>query len=432
MGYSYNFKKHKFDKNGLLIVKIKQNDADIFINGKNVRNIYRKSLAGSMATKLNSINEYKIPLLPDEYILKIVKENYWPLEKKIIIKPNLTTFAPAITLFKRALPIKLIDGEIKYLLNSPSDKNFFAISAYPAGTSTLVNYYFDGRQNIITDNLPKSNFEIMPSFNGSQLLLDNEDNPYVISAVAPNKKILLEKKLTNLKWDGNSSHILYGLGKDDHIIYKVDLLLDTDPKPITVAKCEDYIMFNNKLYVIENDNANKKTSLKTLDDNDRKIIALLPYSENFKFLESNKLLIIKDYNSSVVYIIDPAAPFYNKIKATIFGIRDFDWNARQDKLLYTNDFGELWSHDLNENKEELITRRSSQIKDLKWQSENYIIFSTDNDINLIEMNVFDRREELKLFDGKNISDIIIDEKGKNLYFAGDIGIQKGLYQLELW
>jgi len=438
LGYRYNFKKDKFEKIGILVLKTKQSDIDIYINNELYKNKVKKYsfIPKFILSRIEYANELKISLLPGEYGLKIYKESYWEWEKTIKINPNLTTFVPEIELFKKTLPIKLMDGNFRDITGSPSQniESIYMASSSKA-TSSLMSYIISSNElnDLHTFTQPdKKGFNVSPK--GSKILINDNDVQHIINTHPPEETLYLnniEKNLVDIKWDVDNDSILYGIGKNNHIIYKIDLIKQKK-EPLTMTECEDYIIQKNKLYILKNDKLNKKTILKLSINGENTDIAIFPYSKSLNFLKNTgNFLMLKDSNTSVIYIIDPLAPFLNKIKATIYGAQKYRWNERKDKLLYMNDF-EIWIYDLKENKNRLITRLSDPIKTAIWgENENYIIFNTSTSINLIETSNNGNKNQIQLLSTQNIDGIIIDKKGATLYFNGEIGSQKGLFSLSL-
>lgn len=76
---------------------------------------------------------------------------------------------------------------------------------------------------------------------------------------------------------------------------------------------------------------------------------------------------------------------------------------------------------------------SSPIKNILWhKNENYLIFSTATNINIIEILNFGNNNYVNLVSATEINEILLDDKARNIYFAGSIGSQHGLYGLELY
>ena len=95
-GYRYNFKKNKIEKTGILNIDSQPRGALIYLNGQ-----YQNKTPARFTN-----------LLPDRYQVKVEKDGYYPWQKDLEVKSNLTTFAKDIVLFKQNLPVNIVAGEI--------------------------------------------------------------------------------------------------------------------------------------------------------------------------------------------------------------------------------------------------------------------------------------------------------------------------------
>lgn len=101
------------------------------------------------------------------------------------------------------------------------------------------------------------------------------------------------------------------------------------------------------------------------------------------------------------------------------------------KILHANDF-EIWVNDLINNKQTLITRISDNITGIVWHpSNNYIIYSTNNAINAIEMDDREKRNNTELIKFNKISSLSINQKGTSLYFSTKTNSQEEFYRLDI-
>ena len=131
----------------------------------------------------------------------------------------------------------------------------------------------------------------------------------------------------------------------------------------------------------------------------------------------------------MLYLIDPLLEF-NPLRETINNIKYTMW-INDKKLLYANDF-EVWLFDVNESKKTLLTRISRGINNILWHpSNNYVIFSTDKTINIIELDDREKRNIIELIKLENIKWLTLGEDGNILYFYAKIGNQEGLYKLAI-
>lgn len=438
MGYRYNLKKKKMEKTGILVIKAKQENINIYINNE----LYKKETENSFIPKLlwNKIEhktETSISLLPDEYNVKVLKEGYWPWGRDIIIRPNQATFTPDITLFKKSLPINLINGDIKNinLLRDGSNKGLYFLKDDSATTS-LMKFSYENNEATKIHDFKAAPITYSLSSNGERILLSQEGIYSVIDPLVPEKIIdlnkLLKVKVIKAKWDHANDYTLYCLG-ENNILYRVNLI-ESRAVEVISSNIMDFVTYSNDLFILGNNEQEKQTFIKTIKNNNEKNIITLPYSKDMNFMEENteEYLLIKDNKASMIYITEPYNQFFSKIKTIIPEVKKIDWNQNKDKLLYTNDF-EIWVYNVKENRNYLLTRLSNPINYISWlPNEDYITFATDSSINITESEEGGEKNFIILMDLLKIEEPCLNHEGKVLYFKSEIGNQKGLFSLELY
>lgn len=99
-GYRWNEKKLRLEKVGIIFLRARPSNADIYLDGK-LRN-------ESTPARLRD-------LLPDIYEVKVSKEGYTSWGKKLFVESARTTFAEGIILWKNADPEKLALSPVRAL-----------------------------------------------------------------------------------------------------------------------------------------------------------------------------------------------------------------------------------------------------------------------------------------------------------------------------
>ena len=122
-GYRYNLKKNKFEKTGILYLDSMPKGAEIYFDEK---------YQGQTPARFSR-------LLPDQYLVEIKKNGYSFWQQKLEIKSNLTTFKRDVILFKKNLPINIINGEINILSLVP-DQEKIIYSVINRGIEELKIY----------------------------------------------------------------------------------------------------------------------------------------------------------------------------------------------------------------------------------------------------------------------------------------------------
>lgn len=467
MGYRYNFKKNKFDKLGMLSITLKQDDINIYINDELYEKRVKKYpfIPKVFFSKIEHSKDIMISLLPGEYNLKLKKENYWQWENNLTINPNLTTFAPQIMLIKKSSPAKLLNGDFTQL-SLGKKNNLYFIKKDGAATMLAVFSLNDEKIKNIYEWEAKDGFKYQLSVNNERILIKDGQKNLVIDPLMPQTAADIQEftslnKAANsvnynglaydsakngeylknfakghdfykIKWAADNDYILYALEKNSDIIYKIDIV-EKKIIPYASAKCEDYIIHFNSLYILAKDELAKKTSVKLLNKGNEKEIAVLPYGEKIIFTGAEKnYLLAQDENSKTTYLIEPNSQTYSKIKATFNGAKSIKLSSKKNKILYANDF-EIWVYDLEENKNCLITRLSSSINDVHWhKNDSCILFNTDSDINIIEYNFLSQRNLTTVLEWDNSDEIIFLNEEKEFLFTVKTDEQVGLYSLELY
>ncbi|MCX6814006.1 MAG: hypothetical protein NT078_02240, partial [Candidatus Azambacteria bacterium] len=142
------------------------------------------------------------------------------------------------------------------------------------------------------------------------------------------------------------------------------------------------------------------------------------------------LLNIYSADRKTLFLIDPLAVYYTPLAATISNLKISSW-LTENRLLYANDF-EIYFFDLNSGEKTLITRISNAINSLYLHpSGNYLVFSTDQSINTIELDQREKRNITELAKFDKIVDLTMNQNGNILYFYAKIGNQEGIYKLEI-
>ena len=350
-------------------------------------------------------------LLPGEYLIKLELDNYWSFEKKITIYPKQTTYLKDIMLFKQTLPLRISDASIETPVISPNEKY-----AVLKTDNILVNLKTEEKTS-----LPKINIQEISWNNNSRYLLTDK---YIFDIENKDRVIYL----TDLIGD-NISKVKYG--NDENQIYYVynnqlnyfNLSSKINKNIVSENNILDYILDSNYLYLVSQE---KKTLLKiySLKNNKLETSIELPKATEYKLTkEKNGDINVYDSEHQNIYIIDEL-----DIKTEIEGITQYI-RINDNELLYTSNF-EIYILDEKENKSRLITRISEPMNSIHLNTKNnYLIYSTDYDINIIEIDEDDNTKTTKLTELSKITETYFSEKNDTIYFIAKIGQQKGLYKL---
>lgn len=414
--YAAGFKLSKngffIQKTGMFIIDSGPRGAKILINGqvqkKFINFLFSKNSFITTPAKIKN-------LLPGEYDLTVELNGYSSWQKKLTINPGASTFVEHIYLFKNDLPIRIAPAEISSIYLSTGKNRALILSA---GQLTFFNLADETKKFISRSNLKGEN--IAWSGDGQKLVMDN----YLYDLSNLKTKTDLNKLAEgfNYKWLGD---ILYF--QDKTSVYQ--LTNDNLPKKIIGnKKFGDFLIKDRSLYLI-NKSEPTTNSLAVINiASGKKIKSInLPASTDYFFINPEQALLnLYDKTRKILYLIDPLAAYYsveiiNNVKTT-FWVNDSD-------LLYTNDF-EIWLYSLTTRKKTLITRVSDTINDaIMHPNKNYIIFATNQTVNIIELDEREKRNIAELVKFDLINSFVLNGRGDILYFSGKIGNQEGLYKL---
>jgi len=414
------------EKTGILYLDSKPKEANIYINGK------YKDTTPSRLTKF----------LPDKYDVEISKNGYYPWVKEVEIKSNLTTFYKDVVLFKKGLPQIKVVGEVNIMTISPDQqKIIYSLIKNNEEELRFLNLKTNSDLLVEKFNLKTYNYLQFSSWspNQNKALIKQvigDFNKYLIVDIETLKvKELFDITRLNFNtvvWDVENDSYLYGLRKT--VLHQIDLLKNSI-EPILSDNISDFEVVNRTIYYITriaNDYfLNQK--LPSGESENKRI--KLPSFSNYTLQPSPPHLItLLDQNNNDLFIINSEAFDSPKIEEQIIlqaKAKNIFWSKDFKNLIYYTDF-ELWTYDFDRGQGELLTRYGQVINEAIWYPTNkYIIYQLNGAVKTTEAKPETIKNDLTLARLEKIEKIVIDGKGENLYFAGKIGNQQGIFQLEL-
>ncbi|MBA3046754.1 PEGA domain-containing protein [Patescibacteria group bacterium] len=421
-GYKFDSGGISFQKTGSFILDSEPQGANIFINGKPQQNFFKKIFA-------NEESYTKTPakikgLLPEEYDLRIELEGYWPWQKKLSIRPGTSTYAEDVYLFRNNLPVSILSGEIKNLKLSP-DKN--KIAALLEGRLVIISV--DDEEQIIFPIAEiggdAENFSWAPS--GKKIIIGKSVFK-IDNLISGQEKIYEFENLNeNMRWDAESDDKIYY--SDKNSINMLALSTKSSKKIIENQNFIDYLIKGDYIYLVAGNKDLINLNIFKIDSGQMARSISMPGSPDYSFINpQNDLLNIYDKNHQILYFIDPLSYLQSPLVETISNVKYALW-VDKNKLLYANDF-EIWLFDMASGKKTLLTRISKAITSVIWHpSNNYVIYSTDESINIIELDERGKYNITEILKLNKISYPHLNQKGSALYFYAVIGNQAGLYKL---
>jgi hypothetical protein len=433
-GYRYDLKKRSLIQTGSLFLEAKDlKKADIYLENQ----LYPKQLN----EKLFIYN-----LLPGEYQIKLTKDGHYNWEKRLKINSNLTTFAKEIVLFRQTNPQKI----------SQLDITDFQIDPYYQKIVTVIDQA--SNQEIYTINLNSQASELIyrssgqnqinniawaPS--GKKILIQKTNNKNLIINTENLKDIIdlnqISKiSLTNINWDYFSDDTLWGYNQNT--IYKISLSLKKAEKYFSPTNNDliapNFWVDNNTIYYFKIQKDSQDLYRHNLTLKTEEAIYSAQKNYNFSFIKSpDDYLTLLDTDKQKLIVINktPLTPeiSLNQKNFQEFNAKSAQWEFEEkNQLLYYNDF-EVSIYYPKENKSYLVSRYGQPIKRATWYPNlNYILISFENQIKIVEIYIENgTRNIIDIVKDNTIHNFTLDEKGRYLYFSGQVNAESGLWQLEI-
>jgi hypothetical protein len=408
-------------KTGILILDSEPSGAKIFIDNKIQQKFLNKLLKkeeGFIETPAKIKN-----LKPGDYKIRISLDGYWPWEKKLTVNPGQSTFAEDIFLFKKDLPLMMLHGKLNDISLSPNQK-FLVVNQDE--TTSLINLENDLIETVSTSSsINITNCVWSPK--SKTVLIDNQ---LCNTSDTKEKKSILNligKEAKNIKWDTKNENKLYCVYDDT--ISCFDLSSNQNNIILKNKHVTDYFPRDNYLFYVEKIDNQSKFYVHDINKNELVKTIGIPNSDYIFWNTEHDLINLYDSKYHILYLINPFSPV-KPLHDTISNVKETFW-VNNDILLYANDF-EIWTYDQRNQSKKLITRISDKIDSIFWNHEkNFIIYSTDKNINVIDLDERENYSSTKLFEIDTISNLQINKSGDTLYFYSKIGNQEGLYKLNI-
>ncbi len=410
-GYRYSWQKSKVEQVGVLIINVKPTDSRLYLN--NAQQSDKRPL------RLTD-------LLPNYYLVRAEKENYWPWQKNLEIKSRLSTLLYDIALFKKTLPRLFLTGKTRAFSFFAKDKKI----AFVDETGVWIKKNNEELEMVFSYHpaAPTSSPLLSWSANGQFLL-----NSYlVIDTSNPeeslNLQLLTSLKFSDLQWSPRDNYLLYGLSGEE--LYKINLNQQKTEK--IASQVKSFTLMNSRLYftqvktngvqIVQYDSSgilNKFENITVLPNNNLKLRAgQNNYLMAIESAQNNLYLInLKDSGEPIILL---------KGSEAVWGEGE-----KNNYLAYYN-AAEWWIFDPKIKKTQMMGRYSNDLrKVLPLPNIPYYVYLVGNTIYLTELDDRGERNTYALFKGREIGELWVDAEGKNIYFTDKIGGQLGLFQLEI-
>ncbi|MFZ5364272.1 MAG: PEGA domain-containing protein [Patescibacteria group bacterium] len=353
-GYRYNFQTNRIQKTGIIILKSNPAGAEIYLNGK-----LRTEKTPARITNL----------LPDDYTVKIEKENFYPWQKTLSVKSGLTTFAENITLFEKNLPAEVVETNSGLFSLAPNKEKIIYLNEKETGDEVWLLNFRNNKNSLV----------------------------YRISEEKSN--------IVNLEWSNDNQKILLTIDFPDAAESHKYILINTDTGEISVYQKLSDFYFTFRGVPINIANPHRLPNL-DLSSGYSSMVAVLDK-------EAKHLAVIQPSS------LDP-----------LFETRadQMAWSIDGGKLLYTIDF-EIWIYNFSTKEKTFISRYGQEIKKIDWINENYIAILLNGTVKIIELDERDQRNIVDILTPEEINNFSVNGIKQSIYFSGIVGNKKGVFEL---
>ena len=359
----------------------------------------------------NIFTPYKIKsLLPGDYLLSFELDGYWSWQQKVSVYSEQTTYIEDVVLFKKSSPIIFFNSEVQNI-NIDSYGKSIALQK----TNQVVNLS-NSQEIILSDNT----YNV--SFLGDKKILVNGNSIFDYSREkylsVDNLDLGNSKKIKII--DGNLYYLNNGLHSYNFFTKKEEYVLN-DKRLI------EYDLYNNGYCYIFSDVDNYILKAYSYWQKEPISVTTLPSNGEYEILSSfapTNFIYVYDHNFKTLYIINLASKFssYWAVLNNVENINFID----NGNFVYSSGF-EIYSYNSILAEEFLIGRFNSIISGLVWHPKNYLIYSTENDIVILDLK--HNNYSIKLVTLDKVGNLVLDKLGSVLYFTGSINNQSGVYKL---
>lgn len=440
-GYKINFSwpiklNSALQKTGMLILETEPGGARIYLNNEG-QQLFLDKLFSKKDKIITTPAKIK-GLLPGEYEVRLEMDGYWSWQRRLTINPGLSTIWKDIKLFKKSLPLQIIElsqditNDKKNISFSPDGSNI----AYIENNKVTIYNTNSTEKNIVNFNNTSTQKEenILWSPDNEKLIYNN----IIINSDKNIQPVDLRKiigsGIYNVKWGENSNNIYY---QYQNSINFFDLGKRYNQQLLTGENIKDFLINEEKIILINEKNSSVKLQVFSIADKKIQQNIELPFSPEYKILNhKNKFIHLYDVRHEILYLIDFSSSI-SPLKEIINNIKYIVW-IEENQLLYANDY-EIWLLNLQDNslfsgnnKKTLLTRISKKITNIAWHpSNNHVLYSTTDSINIIDLSNQKKKNLTELIKLENIFNVIFFPENDTVYFTAKIGNKEGIYKLEL-
>lgn len=410
-GYKFNLSwPLKFNKllqkTGMLAVGTIPKNSEIYLNNKIEVNSF---LAWGQKNYTKTPAKIK-NVLPGEYIIRFEQPGYWPFEKKISVYSGQTTFLEDVNLFRSDTPLLLNNEKSDTISLSPNKKYL-----YLKGAKKIIN--LDSRQSYDFNVDGDSESEWLD--NGDRLFENGLIFNFSKNSIE-NIKEKIGKETKNWFYDKSNNRIYYQNNNS------INYLINNNTASVLATTGENYLSFaaynEHIFYVIKKDNKLKLEDYSIKNQKVEQSIDLPSVGTYHISLEQNGVINLFDTQNKTLYLISREQ--FSKLNI-LKNVVSWQW-INTEELFYNNDW-EIHYFNRSNNQDNLITRIGETISKIIWnQTNNYLIFSSEKKLNVIDLK---SGAITNLLNVDKMKDLWLDEKNDVIYFSAITNNQPGIFKI---
>src|SRR3989338_6386565 len=384
-GFKVDFHNRQIVKTGTLVVKTEPNKATIFLNDQK-----QASLTPSNVRFL----------IPDNYDVRIEKDDYQTWTKRLSVKSQLVTWAnhnrDFITLFLQLPKLKQIWETDLVRVSKTHDEIVFSSNEQVHSINVNNNNLTElgGLASVWLTYLP------------TKTIVDWQNSAQVYQRlVEQTLPVLSDKQISQIRRvETNGTHVLLQLDTD---LYSLDnlspALLANNVLAFTLTS-EDVWYIQAETLKLFNFAANNPA---TIAEN-------VPKTTSGKIIRSdNQVYLILDQG---LYVLN------EKLEKIYDNVSNAAWDKTSDQLLLAN-ANEILLYDPDKKNTNLILRSTTPISNPTLNTETgYVFFQSEGLIKAIELDGRDHRNIYEITE--SIGDFVLSEDGQTLYTFNNVEIKQ--------
>ena len=425
-GYRFDFESKKIIETGGFSFKTHPKNCEVYLND----NFIKKTdfVFGEIFIK---------NLLPKKYNIKIKKQGFQDWEKNLEVKEKIVTEAKKIILFPEKPDFLILQKDIDDYFLSPDENKLILKKFDETGWElSLFNLENKEKSSILKNSDLKEKealiLEIKWSFDSKKILLKIETKKgieyFIADTLKENQKYIFSLdnlgKIREISFNNQNSQEIFFLKTTStkNNLYKTNYYQTSSPDLI-LENALSYLFSGGDIFYLDNEGFLKKSNL---SGNNLTILNKKPFpvkkeSEYEIKIPRNQKMFINGEEG--FYFLDPESLVFEKISDSINNLG----SSPDSKNIYFFNNHEIWLSDESFEEIVFLNRFSKKLGDVFWLNSDYLIFHTEEKIQISEIDNRDKInmaelgsfENSKIFWNKNYKILYVLSKG-NLYYLENL------------